>query len=168
MLGNAWGFVPNDRLKSSTQVIHSLIEIVAKGGSLLLGVGPKPDGTLSPEAVERLKEIGDWMNKNGEAIYNTRSTTNYQDRNIFFTQNKTKATMYALVCVEENDPPPQFVEWNGNPPAKGSKIKFLQTGENVKWTTEGSTTKVFLPSSVLKDKKTYPALAFAFEMANKQ
>jgi alpha-L-fucosidase len=54
-LGNAWGWVPNDKLKSSTQVIHSLIEIVAKGGSLLLGVGPKADGTLPQEVITSLE-----------------------------------------------------------------------------------------------------------------
>jgi len=167
-LGNAWGYVPNDKLKSSTQVIHSLIEIVAKGGSLLLGVGPKPDGTLSPEVVERLREIGEWMNKNGEAIYNTRSTTNYQDGHTFFTENKNNSTHYALVCLKENETLPDFVEWKSNQPAKGSKIRLLQTGENVKWTTDGDTTKIFLPSSVLKTRKRYPALAFAFEMTNKR
>ena len=57
-LGNAWGFVPNDKYKSSAAVIHSLIEVVAKGGSLLLGVGRKPDGTLPEVVVTRLAEIG--------------------------------------------------------------------------------------------------------------
>ena len=46
-LANNWGYVPGDAYKSSVKIIHSLIEVVAKGGSLLLGIGPKPDGTLS-------------------------------------------------------------------------------------------------------------------------
>lgn len=50
-LGGAWGYVPNDQYKNPAAVIHSLIEVVAKGGSLLLGVGPKPDGTLPPEVI---------------------------------------------------------------------------------------------------------------------
>jgi alpha-L-fucosidase len=41
-LANNWGYVPNDKYKTSAKVIHTLIEVVAKGGSLLLGVGPKP------------------------------------------------------------------------------------------------------------------------------
>ena len=40
-LGGAWGYVPNDNFKSATKVIHTLIEVVAKGGSLLLGVQPQ-------------------------------------------------------------------------------------------------------------------------------
>jgi alpha-L-fucosidase len=161
-LGNAWGYVPNDKLKSSAQVIHSLIEIVAKGGSLLLGVGPKPDGTISEEVIQRLSEIGQWMNKNGEAIYHTRTTKDYRDGTIFFTQSKNESTKYALASLPENQPLPDFIEWKNNAIKKGSKVKLLETGENVKWTTDGSTTRIFLPSSLLKSKKAYPALAFSF------
>ena len=62
-LANNWGYVPGDKYKSSTRIVHSLIEVVAKGGSLLLGIGPKPDGTLTDEAVEKMQEIGQWMKK---------------------------------------------------------------------------------------------------------
>ena len=46
-LGHAWGFAKKERLKPADRVIRSLIEIVAKGGSLLLGVGPTPEGLLT-------------------------------------------------------------------------------------------------------------------------
>jgi alpha-L-fucosidase len=161
-LGNAWGFVQHDKLKSAATVIHSLIEIVAKGGSLLLGVGPKPDGTLPEEVVGRLEEIGKWMNKNGEAIYNTRGVRTYRYENIFFTQNKKESIRYALACFEENQPLPESIEWNNNLPRKGSKIKMLESGETVKWTSNGNTVKLFLPQSLSKSKTAYPALAFTF------
>lgn len=164
-LGNNWGYVAGDRFKSATQVIHSLIEVVAKGGSLLLGIGPKPDGTFPQEAVQRLEEIGTWMKKNGEAIYNTRSVKHYQDSNTYFTQNRINATHFALVCLPENTPLPSHVGWQNNLPEKGTTIKLLQTGETVKWVQEGSSVKVFLPSSVLKSKIHYPALAFSFTPA---
>ena len=161
-LGNAWGFVPNDKLKSSTQVIHSLIEIVAKGGSLLLGVGPKPDGTLSPEVVQRLTDIGQWMKRNGDAIYGTRTVKDYKDGMMFFTQNQDKKTSYAILCVNDREQLPEFVEWKNNPPAKGSKLRLLETGEPVKWSSEGNSTRIFLPSSLMKTGKNYSALVFAY------
>ncbi|MCH5687513.1 alpha-L-fucosidase [Niabella sp. W65] len=88
-LGGAWGYVPNESFKSAPKVIASLIEIVAKGGSLLLGVGPGADGTLQQPIIDRLTEIGKWMDANGEAIYNTRSTNIYQDGNVFLRVLKT-------------------------------------------------------------------------------
>ena len=101
-LGNGWGYVPNEHFKSANQVIHSLIEIVAKGGSLLLGVGPQADGALQPESVKRMKEIGSWLKTNGNAIYNTRTTPNYVDSNTYFTINKAGNMKYALFCSDEN------------------------------------------------------------------
>ena len=117
-LANNWGYVPGDHYKSSATVIHALIEITAKGGSLLLGIGPKPDGLLSEEAIQHMKEIGAWMDKNGAAIYNTRITKNFHDGNIWFTRNQKLGYRYALVCLKESDELPGFIEWNNNLPAK--------------------------------------------------
>lgn len=159
-LANNWGFVPNDQFKSATKVIHSLAEVVAKGGSLLLGIGPKPDGTLPGEATERLEEIGKWTRVNGEAIYNTRITKDYHTGNTWFTQDKTATTRYAIVCLEEGKQLSGTVSWKTNLPKAKSKIKLLQTGEYVKWKTTGDTVTVTMPKSMTG--KLYPALAFAF------
>jgi len=164
-LGNAWGYVPNDKLKSRTQVIHSLIEIVSKGGSLLLGVGPKPDGTLPTEVVERLHEIGEWTNKNAEAIYYSSPVVNYKSENIYFTQNKEKGIDYAMLCLKDGEPLPQFIEWKNNQPVKGGKIILLETYHEVEWTSDGTITRVYLPSSLQKTGKNYSALVFAYSAA---
>jgi len=117
-LGDAWGFVPNDNYKSSFKVIHSLIEIVSKGGSLLLGVGPSSQGVIPDEAVKHLKKIGFWMNKNGEAIYNTRTVSDYHNGNVWFTQKKDGSKLFALLCLDEGNVVPEYVEWNGNIPKR--------------------------------------------------
>jgi alpha-L-fucosidase len=160
-LGNAWGFVPNDQYKSPTQVIHKLIEIVAKGGSLLLGVGPRPDGTVELSEVKILKEIGDWMKVNGAAIYGTRISKVCRVENTFFTQSKDGKTQYALVCLPEGKAVPKTVEWKGDLPRKGAKMKLLATGTTVKWSIVGDKVKVLLPETFAK-KNNYPALTFSF------
>jgi alpha-L-fucosidase len=160
-LANNWGFVPGDKFKSPLKIIHSLIEVVAKGGSLLLGIGPKPDGTFPEEAIDRLTIIGKWLQKNGAAIYNTRTTAHFQDGKIYFTQNKKLGKQYALVCLKENEPLPAELRWKSNFPKKNSKMVLLQTGETVKWKIEGDEINVTLPASLLKEKG-IPALAFSF------
>ncbi|NDC78437.1 MAG: alpha-L-fucosidase, partial [Chitinophagia bacterium] len=70
-LGNAWGHVPNEKYKSARKVIHLLTTVVSRNGSLLLNVGPRPDGEWDSAAYARLAEIGDWMRVNGEAIHET-------------------------------------------------------------------------------------------------
>ena len=162
-LTNNWGYVPGDQYKSSTRIVHSLIEVVAKGGSFLLGIGPKPDGTLADESVQHMKEIGEWLHKNGAAIYNSRITKDYHDGNTWFTQGKS-GVRYALVCVKDNEPLAKEVSWQTNLPKKGTKMKLLETGESVKWKVENNMVKVVLPSSMLK-RSNVRALAFSFEPA---
>lgn len=166
-LGGAWGFVPNDQYKSAAKVIHQLIEVVAKGGSLLLGIGPKADGTLPDEVIKRLEEIGTWMSQNGAAIYATRTVPDYQQGNIYFTRSKDGATRYALVCIKEGEDLPQSILWKGAAPKKGSKIKLLQNGATVKWQTEGDNIRIFLPQALTKEQHSVPALAFAYTPAEK-
>lgn len=161
-LGNGWGWVTNERYKSATRIIHTLTEIVAKGGNLLLGIGPKADGTISDTVVQRLEEIGQWMNVNGKAIYETRTTDHYRDGNTFFTKSKTGNTHYAIACLPEGKPTPATIEWTVNIPVKGSKITLLQTGKTVKYTVSGNTVKVTVPEALLKAGASYPALAFSF------
>ena len=161
-LANNWGYVPNDSYKSVAKVIHTLIEVTAKGGNLLLGVGPKPDGTLPEEAVNHLHAIGQWMNKNGEAIYNTRITKNYKSGSTWFTHNVKTGKQYALFCAPEKGPMPKEIIWENNVPKEKSKMVLLQTGEKVKWKKHGTGVKIVLPSSVLKDSSKFPAIAFSF------
>lgn len=144
-LGGAWGFVPNDQLKSASQVIHQLVEVVAKGGSLLLGVGPKPDGTLPNNVIERLKEVGNWLRLNGEAIYNTRDANQYQEGDIFFTNAKDGSKQYAIKLIKDNAT--FTMEWSGNEPKKGGKVTLLETGQSLKWKTIDGKTKVWLPGN---------------------
>jgi alpha-L-fucosidase len=67
-----WAWKPNDRIKSLEGSLDIIVECVVRGGNALLGVGPMPDGQLEPRQVERMKEIGEWLKKYGEAIYGTR------------------------------------------------------------------------------------------------
>ena len=101
------------------------------------------------------------MKTNGQAIYGTRISSVLRDGNTFFTQSKDGKTQYALVCLPEGQSVPKTVEWKGNLPKKGAKMKLLSSGTTVKWKLEGDKVKVTLPASLAKLKE-YPALAFSF------
>jgi alpha-L-fucosidase len=71
-MNDHWGYNKyNDNWKSTTDLIRKLADIASKGGNFLLNVGPKADGTFPEESIIRLKEIGNWMDLNGESIYET-------------------------------------------------------------------------------------------------
>lgn len=71
-IGRQWAWKPNDEVKSLEQCLHSLFRSAGGDGNFLFNVGPKPDGTIEPLQVERLKEMGKWLEKYGYTIYGTR------------------------------------------------------------------------------------------------
>jgi len=154
-LSHAWGWTPNAKFKSPNKVIGILAEIVAKGGCLALGVGPKADGTLQPEVVNTLLRIGGWLNKNGQAIYSTVNAAHYNDGKVWFTADKNGKTLYAIYALEDGEKTPKTITWTENKP-KG-KLVLLQNGKSVKYTVKGNQVTVTLPSGLKNEP-----LAFKF------
>ena len=125
---------------------------------MLLGVGPTPDGVIEEEGVERLHEIGEWLRRNGKAIYSTRITSHYNDGNVWFTADKDGKSMYAVYALPDGELLPATIEWTGNVP-KGQVI-ILNTGKNARYKVENGRVTVFLNGKI-KDEPI--ALAFASE-----
>lgn len=66
----SWGYMPiSPDWRSTREVIQLLNTAAAGGGNLLLNIGPAPDGSVPPEAIERLTAVGQWLEKYGEAVY---------------------------------------------------------------------------------------------------
>ncbi len=97
-MGHGWGYQPTlETYKSGGQCISLLIETRAKGGNLLLNVGPKPDGEWPLEQEERFREIALWMFVNQECIYGVRPWVITNERDIWFTKQKDSDTLYAII-----------------------------------------------------------------------
>lgn len=74
-MNGSWGFKSwDDKWKSTETLIQNLADIASKGGNYLLNIGPKDDGTFPQESIDRLRQIGDWMKINSEAIYATKAS----------------------------------------------------------------------------------------------
>ena len=71
-MNGMWGYkLVDQNYKSTETLIQYLVSTAGKGANLLLNVGPQPNGELPAAAVERLKEMGEWMSANGETVYGT-------------------------------------------------------------------------------------------------
>jgi alpha-L-fucosidase len=95
-MGTEWPYKPtNETYKSGQSLIRTLIETRAKGGNLLLNVGPKPNGELPIEQEDRLREVALWMFVNRAAIYSVRPWVVTNEGGTWFTRNGD--TVYAIV-----------------------------------------------------------------------
>ena len=72
-MNGMWGYkITDQNYKSTKTLIHYLVKAAGKNANLLMNIGPQPDGELPEVAVQRLKEVGEWMKQYGETIYGTR------------------------------------------------------------------------------------------------
>ncbi|MGJ7032431.1 alpha-L-fucosidase [Niabella hirudinis] len=84
-----WAWKPGDAMKSLKECIQTLASTAGGNGNLLFNIGPMPDGRIEERQVLRLREIGAWIKKYGEAIYNTKGGP-YQPNKVFATTRKGK------------------------------------------------------------------------------
>lgn len=89
-IGGSFGYNRNEALQdyqSSDALVHMLIQKVARGGNLLLDIGPDADGTIPVIMQQRLSDIGRWLQTNGEAIFGTTAGEFAPvNGNVFFTR----------------------------------------------------------------------------------
>lgn len=142
-MNGTWGFSENDKKWKSTEtLIRNLIDIASKGGNYLLNIGPKGDGSVPAESVERMEAMGAWMKKNGEAIYGTTATP-FEKTPFDGRVTRKGETLYLSVFKRPQDGKIVL-------PSKASKAQLLDGGKSLEVKTEGETTTITLPE-VLPD-----------------
>ncbi|MFW5980743.1 MAG: alpha-L-fucosidase [Halanaerobiaceae bacterium] len=111
-IGEAWGYVKNSSVWSYQDIIHMLINVFVRNGNVLLNVTPDARGIIPAEQQKRLKEVGEFMKRNGEAIYGTRGgplqpvdgvygTTYKEDKIYLHILNKDKFEDQILPSVDQ-------------------------------------------------------------------
>jgi len=166
ILGGGWSYSFNAKMRPSREMIHMLTDIVAKGGNLLLNIGPGPDGTWYDEAYDRLNDIGAWLKINGDAIYSTRPIAPFMDGKLRFTQGKD-GSAFVVYLLAENEKLPAVIQVKGFVPQKGARITMLGTKGLVKWKTEGAGFKMVMPANQAKGLPSTYAVAFKISQVAK-
>jgi alpha-L-fucosidase len=147
-MGPAFSYDFDAEYKPTRYLIHLLIDIVAKGGNLLLNIAPSPEGLFDEVALDRLREIGDWMAVNKEAIYGSRPIAPYKEDKICYT--KKGKTVYALILADEcKDLPDDSIILKSLQPIEGTSVMMLGEEEELSWKQHKDYVEVKLPKHKL-------------------
>ncbi len=150
-MGSGWSYSFDPEYKSSRELIHMLVDIVSKGGNLLLNIGPSPEGTWDDEAYGRLEEIGKWMNMNGEAIYDSHPIAPYREGKVCLTKNED-GIVYAVYLGSENEQSPPSKIWLSSfAPVSDARISMLGVDGTLDWERVGKGFLVDIPNSIQKN-----------------
>jgi alpha-L-fucosidase len=146
--GGGWSYTPNAKYMSGREGIHTLVDVVAKGGNLLLNIAPGPDGTWQQGAYDLLKEYGDWMKVNSEAIYNSKPIAPYKENNICMTKQDDGTVYFIYLAKEGEDKMPAEIKVTSHKPAKRAKVTLLGYSKKLKWKADGNGFVVSIPEDV--------------------
>lgn len=165
-LGESFSYESDpDKHKGSKWVVDNIINCAAKGGNFMVGIGPNGNGKFHPTAVKQLKQVGEWLEKNGESIYATRAREGELWRegdNIRFTRSKNHKTIFA-----------HCLEWPGDTlilktikAKKNAQVIFLGNETPLKWEHNAEGELMIHFSEDLKKESTKPNnLAYTFKIS---
>lgn len=128
-VGGSYGFNRAENIddySTSEKLVHQLIDIVSRGGNLLLNVGPTADGRIPVIMQQRLVDIGEWLKVNGESIYGTRPRSRKgqtNKKNLYYT---IKGSNLYVICTSW---PEQPLVIEGVQPSTETKVTMLGLSE---------------------------------------
>lgn len=146
--GGGWSHTKNAQYMSGREGIQMLVDIVAKGGNLLLNVAPTPEGEFQQGAYDLLAEFGEWMDVNSEGIYNSRVLPPYKENNICMTRQENGTAYFFYLSGEGEKVMPESIHIQSHQPAKGAAVTLLGSSKSLKWEAAGNGFRVFIPKSL--------------------
>jgi alpha-L-fucosidase len=134
-MGRSYGYNRAENInhyRTSKELVHELIDVVSRGGNLLLNVGPTSDGRIPVIMQQRLRDIGAWLRINGEAIYGTRAWgAGNGESSLRFTRKGNDLFVHALEWPEEE------IRIRGLNAAAGARVELLGYDGPIEWREEG-------------------------------
>jgi alpha-L-fucosidase len=147
-VGHSFGANRHERPQdviTDTELIQMFCDVVAKNGNLLIGVGPRPDGTIPESQQAPLRGLGDWLAINGEAIYGSRpwviaESTTTDGTPLRFTRSGDG--VYAMVI---GMPPSRRLSLRGIEGSRVKRVRVVGLQEELEWSVDNGVLTVTLP-----------------------
>jgi len=164
-LGGMWSYQPDAaKYKGAIWIVTNLVDVVAKGGNFMVGIGPDARGRFHPKAVEALETTGAWLRINGEAIYSTRPRPGAlwkEGETVRFTRTKDNRFVYAISLRW----PGQTLALKSVRAKAGSSIILLGANQPLEWSQEsGAGLAIRIPAALQEAGRRPVSMAYAFKI----
>jgi alpha-L-fucosidase len=133
-MNGMWGYrITDQNYKSTKTLIQYLVGAAGRNANLLMNIGPQPNGELPAVSIERLKEMGEWLNVYGETVYGTRGGV-VTPRDWGVTTQKDNVLYVHIFNLQDNG---LFIPYNGNKLKSAvrfvdkSPVKFVQDKDGI-------------------------------------
>jgi len=177
-MGFSYGYNRRETLRdyhTDRELLFMLIDIVSRGGNLLLDIGPNADGMIPVIMEERLAQIGDWLRPNGECIYGTHAaprSRQWSKGTVPQLEDKEFRAAYEIQQLVDTPPagyarvdafftakadavyvilprwPDQGVTLNAITASSDARVTLLETGDQLRWRPEGNQLYILLPDAL--------------------
>jgi len=163
-IGSTWGYTNDMKIVGSGVIIPKLIETVSRNGNYLLNLSPKADGTIPDEQQKTLREVGAWLQVNGEAIYGTHNWKQFGEgekgaQNYRFTVKGDTLYVIALGWPKGDEAVIGSLASGSASSGKVAKVELLGTQNALSFTQDTAGLHIKLPP------KPTPGPAYTFSIS---
>ena len=147
-LGHSFGanrFERPEDIVSETELIELFCDVVAKNGNLLIGVGPRPDGTIPASQVAPLRGLGAWLSDNGEAVYGSRPWAVAESETTGGTPLRFTHSGSGVYCLVMGRPQERRLGLRVIDGSRVSRVRLVGTNDLLEWSDEDGELSVSLP-----------------------
>ena len=148
-MGSTFAYTFDDTYKTPRELVHLLMDIVAKGGNLALNIPPCPNGRLPKTAVANLDGLGAWLKRNGEAVYGTRIVAPYRHGDWAFTQKQ--GAVYATFLRSDANAAVRTFACPVKDAAQVKKVVHLASGAELSFAVKEGALVFSLPTAQALD-----------------
>jgi len=142
----SFGYTYDQDYMSAKEIVHLLLDIVAKGGNLALNIAPQPDGRLPLRAVRELEKLAAWMRVFSKGIYATRMFAPYRAGKYAYTRTKDEKTVYAFYMYDDEEK--RLSTYTIPMDKKAVRVYDMRSGSALSFVQTGGTVKIDLPETL--------------------